>query len=85
MLKQGERMFKGLNTEDYSEWMGHRPATPDSMPVICQSKKHPSIYYAFGHGHTGLAGAPMTGKVVSELVAGKQPSIDITPFDLYRF
>jgi D-amino-acid dehydrogenase len=85
LLKQGERMFAGLNTEDYSEWMGHRPATPDSMPVICQSKKHPSIYYAFGHGHTGLAGAPMTGKVVSELVTGKQPSIDITPFDLYRF
>ena len=85
LLKQGERMFKGLNTDDYSEWMGHRPATPDSMPVICQSKKFESIYYAFGHGHTGLAGAPMTGKLISELMEGKPPSIDTTPFDLYRF
>ena len=67
------------------EWMGHRPATPDSIPIICQSKEFESIYYAFGHGHTGLAGAPMTGKLISELIEGKPTSIDITPFDLYRF
>jgi len=85
LLSQARNYFGELNGDNFSEWMGSRPSTPDSMPVICQSRIHPSVFYAFGHGHTGMAGAPMTGKVISELVAGKQPSIDPLPYSLYRF
>jgi D-amino-acid dehydrogenase len=84
LLIQGKRMFPKLNTREYVEWMGHRPATPDSLPVICKSEKYDSIIYAFGHGHTGMAGAPMTGKIVADLVLNKEPQIDIYPYRLNR-
>ena len=56
---------------------GGRPATRSAtiFPVI----------YAFGHGHVGMTAAPMTGKVVADLVAGRPPSIDIAPFAAGRF
>jgi len=66
-------------------WMGHRPSTPDSLPVIGRSRRSGDVIYAFGHGHVGMAGAPMTGKIVSEIISNQTPSIDIAPFSPGRF
>jgi D-amino-acid dehydrogenase len=89
LLAQGRRMLPGLAREHAEErlsmWMGHRPATPDSLPVIGRSKASPDVIYAFGHGHVGMTAAPMTGKIVADLVAGRPPSIDIAPFASSRF
>ncbi|MBU1306678.1 MAG: FAD-binding oxidoreductase, partial [Alphaproteobacteria bacterium] len=40
--------------EGGTEWMGRRPSTPDSVPVISRDPKDDRIVYAFGHGHLGL-------------------------------
>ena len=89
LLEQGRKMLPGLaahHAEDrLSLWMGHRPATPDSLPVIGPSRATPDVVYAFGHGHVGMTSAPMTGRLVADLVAGRKPSIDITPFAPGRF
>jgi D-amino-acid dehydrogenase len=89
LLDQGRRMLPGLAahyTEDrISVWMGHRPSLPDSLPVIGPSRATRDVIYAFGHGHVGMTAAPMTGKVVADLVAGRPPAIDITPFAPARF
>ncbi len=89
LLDQGRRMLPGLAahyTEDrISVWMGHRPSLPDSLPVIGPSRATPDVIYAFGHGHVGMTAAPMTGKLVADLVAGRPPAIDITPFAPARF
>ena len=66
-------------------WMGHRPATPDSLPVIGPSRASPDVLYAFGHGHVGMTAAPMTGKIVADLVSGRAASIDIAAFAASRF
>jgi glycine/D-amino acid oxidase-like deaminating enzyme len=58
---------------------------PDSLPVTGKSAKSPNVFYAFGHGHVGMTGVPMTAKVVIELVSGEPPSIDVSPFPLLRF
>jgi D-amino-acid dehydrogenase len=89
LLKHAHRMFPALK-ETYSEkrlsmWMGHRPSTPDSLPVIGRSRRSPDVIYAFGHGHVGMAASPMTGKVVAEIVGNQQTSIDIAPFSPARF
>jgi D-amino-acid dehydrogenase len=55
------------------------------LPVIGRSRRFPSVLYAFGHGHTGLSGASTTGRVVADLVAGRPPAIDVTPFRVDRF
>ena len=73
-----------LPTHD-SEWTGFRPSMPDSMPVIGQSSKDTGVYYAFGHGHIGVTLSGITGKLISELIDGKSPSIDISAFGVQRF
>ena len=89
LLAQGRKMLPGLAAshpeERISVWMGHRPSLPDSLPVLGPSRTTPDVVYAFGHGHAGMTAAPMTGKVVADLVAGRLPSIDIASFAAGRF
>jgi D-amino-acid dehydrogenase len=89
LLEQGRRMLPGLAAEYPEErismWMGHRPSLPDSLPALGPSAATPDVIYAFGHGHVGMTAAPMTGKVVADLVAGRAPRIDIAPFSPSRF
>ncbi|MFP6742525.1 MAG: FAD-dependent oxidoreductase [Alphaproteobacteria bacterium] len=85
LLDHGRIMYPGLKDEHVSEWMGHRPCLPDSLPVIGRSPRFPAVHYAFGHGHTGLTGASMTGQFIADLVAGRPPVIDVAPFRVDRF
>ena len=89
LLAQGRKMLPGLAAshpeERISVWMGPRPSLPDSLPVLGPSRTTPDVVYAFGHGHAGMTAAPMTGKVVADLVAGRLPSIDIASFAAGRF
>lgn len=85
LVRLGSEMYPQLETSNVSQWMGHRPCLPDSLPVIGSSQKDTRVYYAFGHQHVGMcAGAP-TGRMVAELVAGEPPAVDPTPFRLDRF
>ncbi len=85
LLRQGREMFPGLAGESVSRWMGHRPGLPDSIPVIDRSQRHRNIFYAFGHGHQGLIGGSVTGKLIAEMAAGRATSIDLTPYRIDRF
>ena len=89
LLQQGRKMLPGLPAdhpeERLSMWMGHRPSLPDSLPALGPSAATRDVIYAFGHGHVGMTSAPMTGRVVADLVAGRPPSIDIAPFSPTRF
>ncbi len=68
-----------------NRWMGHRPSTPDGRPVIGVASASPDIVHAFGHGHVGLASGPVTGRIVADLIAGKDAHIDLRPFAISRF
>ena len=78
-------MFREVDTSDAERWMGQRPATPDSLPVISSSPHHARVFYAFGHGHLGLTGGAVTGRHIAALVAGRDPAIDLTPFRVDRY
>lgn len=69
----------------YTLWMGARPTLPDYLPAIGRSRRTGNLLYAFGHQHLGLTLAPITGEIVHALVEGRQPDVDIGPFDLERF
>ena len=75
----------GLQTEGGTCWAGHRPATPDSLPVIGPSPRNPAVIYAFGHGHLGLTQGATTGRLVSDIALGKPPQIDLEPYAISRF
>jgi D-amino-acid dehydrogenase len=85
LLDLGKRMYPDMNTSSVSRWMGHRPCLPDSVPVIGPSPRAKGVFYAFGHGHVGMCGAPGTGRTIAELVAGETPQVDIAPFRPDRF
>ncbi len=66
------------------EWMGRRPSTPDSLPVIGTDPHDRRIIFAFGHGHLGLTLAAVTARHVAGLVAGKTDPT-LSPFGIERF
>ena len=85
LARQLGNYFPSVNTSDRTDWMGHRPSLPDTLPVISPSPSHANVIYAFGHGHVGVTQAAITGRLVSQIVAGETPEIDLEPFSISRF
>ncbi len=71
-----------LNDEQSTPWMGFRPSTSDSLPVI--DNKGPYIF-AFGHQHLGLTQAAITADLVNSFIHEQPTVIDCTPFSIERF
>jgi D-amino-acid dehydrogenase len=67
------------------EWMGHRPSTPDSLPVIGRSPRCNNVFYAFGHGHLGLTLSAVTAQLIAGMVSGRADPFDLTPYRIARF
>jgi D-amino-acid dehydrogenase len=67
------------------EWMGHRPSTPDSLPVIGRSPRNPNVVYAFGHGHLGLTLAARTAGLVAQAIMGAAVPNELVPCLIDRF
>jgi D-amino-acid dehydrogenase len=85
LLRQGLRLFPHLDTSRVTQWMGHRPCLPDSLPVIDRSRGADNAWMAFGHGHMGMCMGATTGREVAHLVAGRAPQVDLSPFSAARF
>ncbi len=85
LLKQGLEMFPQLEPRQTRRWMGHRPGLPDTIPVIDRAPAYRNAFLAFGHGHMGLIGGSVTGKLIAELVSGKPTTVDLSPYSVSRF
>ncbi len=85
LLKLAKRMMPALDTSRYTTWMGRRPTLPDSLPVIDRGTSFANVFYAFGHQHVGLSGAPATARLVAEIVSGRTPNWDISAYKVDRF
>lgn len=85
LLDKGRDLFPHLDTTRTSEWMGHRPCLPDSLPVIGPAPGTDNAWLAFGHGHVGMCGGASTGREIAHLVAGRTPQVDLKPFRADRF
>ena len=85
LLEQVQELYPGVRVPNFTEWMGHRPCLPDSLPAIGSPRGHPGLTLAFGHGHNGMTSGPVTGRLVAELVARRTPFIDPAPYSPDRF
>jgi D-amino-acid dehydrogenase len=85
LWRMGRRMLRDIPEGSVKHWMGHRPSLPDSLPVVSASPHHERVFFAFGHGHMGLIGGSVTGRLVADLAAGAAPIIDPTPYRVDRF
>ena len=79
------RLYPGLEWSGTRTWMGRRPSTPDSLPLIGESAKARHIWFAFGAQHVGLTSGPKTGRLIADMIGGRTPNIDMTPFATGRF
>jgi D-amino-acid dehydrogenase len=79
----GDRWFHALAGRPVTDtWAGLRPCLPDGLPAIGRLD---GAVVATGHAMKGVALAPITGRLVAQLVAGEQPDADLAPFDPERF
>jgi D-amino-acid dehydrogenase len=85
LLDHARHLFPSLRGEKYTMWMGFRPSTPDSLPIIDTVPGRPDISIACGHGHFGMTAASTTGLVVAQKIRGSKPAIDVAPYRLGRF
>ncbi|MDX8442892.1 NAD(P)/FAD-dependent oxidoreductase [Mesorhizobium australafricanum] len=85
LVKRAKEALPDLTVDEASEWMGHRPALPDTVPVMGPSAKHHNVFYATGHGHLGLTYAATTGRLMADLMTGAKPPIDMNPYRVDRF
>jgi D-amino-acid dehydrogenase len=67
------------------EWYGWRPMTPDDLPMLGRAPGTENLVLATGHGMLGVSLSAITGLLVSEVVAGKTPSLDLAPYAAARF
>ncbi|MGF1612167.1 MAG: NAD(P)/FAD-dependent oxidoreductase [Kiloniellales bacterium] len=80
LLPLAKRMLPSLALEERSIWLGYRPSTPDSKPVIGPLPGRADVFLAFGHGHLGLTLGPLTGRLIADLVAARDSGFDLSPF-----
>jgi D-amino-acid dehydrogenase len=85
MVEKAKTFMPALDASSGRQWMGFRPSLPDSLPVVSRASRHTNVVYAFGHGHLGLTQAAATGRLVTDIVAGRTPAIDLHPFRAQRF
>jgi len=79
------QIFPRLEWDGEATWMGQRPSTVDSLPLLGASPKAPCIHFAFGGQHLGLTVGPRLGRMTADMIAGRKPNIDIGPYSVDRF
>lgn len=68
-----------------SQWMGHRPTLPDSLPVIDRHPQYPGLFFTFGHQHLGLTQAAISAELVVSLMRQQTPKMETGAFRADRF
>ncbi|MEX0278854.1 MAG: NAD(P)/FAD-dependent oxidoreductase [Ruegeria sp.] len=85
MRKNARAAFPGVTWKEEVEWMGHRPAPADSIPVIGNVPGIEGAYMGFGHHHIGLTGGPKTGRLLAQMIAGRTPNTDMSVYAPSRY
>ena len=70
---------------DTTDWMGFRPSTSDSLPVIGATPAAANVFTGYGHQHVGLTAGPKTGRWIAGLITGDKVNVDLAPYAPNRF
>lgn len=65
-------------------WAGLRPGTPDGLPILGATPT-PGYFVATGHFRDGILLAPLTAKLIGQVITGERPEFDLGPFEAARF
>ncbi len=65
-------------------WAGLRPATPDGRPILGRDPDVEHLWYATGHGRSGILLAALTGEIIADLVTTGATDVDLAAFRIDR-
>ncbi|MGB0006613.1 MAG: glycine oxidase ThiO [Candidatus Sulfotelmatobacter sp.] len=72
------------NAKILEDWAGLRPGTPDALPILGATSM-PGYYVATGHFRDGILLAPVTARVMAQVMDGRNPDYDLAAFSPDRF
>jgi glycine oxidase len=72
------------NAKILEDWAGLRPGTPDALPIMGETST-PGYYVATGHFRDGIMLAPITARIMVNVIDGKNCGYDLKPFSPARF
>ena len=65
-------------------WIGFRPMTPDCLPILGATGIR-GLYMDTGHGSTGWTYSSGSGRIIADIVSGREPAIDLSGLTADRF
>lgn len=86
-LERGAREFlrEPVGPRIHERWYGWRPMTWDDLPLIGRAPGHRRVWLATGHGMLGISMSTATGQLMADLITGRTPAFDPTPYRAERF
>lgn len=88
IVKSFPAYYPAFQVEDFAgitPWVGLRPCSPDGLPYIGRTAKYDNLVIATGHAMLGLSLAPITGRIVGEVLSREAPSVDLEVLSPDRF
>jgi len=85
IIPKAHELFELRDNLTDNNWIGNRPCTTDSLPIIGEVKNFKGLWFNIGHGHSGITIAPSTGRLVSEMIVETNTFCDPTPYSIDRF
>lgn len=79
------QILPDVHYDRIDEWMGHRPAPADSLPLIGATNDTNTAFAALGHQHVGLTAGPKTGRIIASLVDATGPNTNLAPFSPQKY
>jgi len=84
--RAGRRRVRGLAERPHvSVWSGLRPCAPDGLPIVGRPRRYENLVVATGHAALGFTLAPLTGRLVAQLVGDERLDHDIAQLHPDRF
>jgi D-amino-acid dehydrogenase len=80
-----KRVYPDLTWDSIETWMGHRPTTVDSLPMLGRTKSAPNLIYAFGGQHLGITMGPKVAQIIRDIVLDRPANFDLLPYAVDRF
>ncbi|MDQ3287093.1 MAG: FAD-dependent oxidoreductase [Pseudomonadota bacterium] len=80
-----EYLHQPVGPEVRERWYGWRPMSCDDIPIIGPVPGHDGLWLATGHGMMGMGMSAGTGQLLADLMVGRTPAIDPSPYRVERF
>jgi D-amino-acid dehydrogenase len=77
--------FSPGDFQDLTPWSGLRPCSADGLPYLGRPEKIENVFVATGHSMMGISLAPISGKIVADLIQAKKPPVDLDALRPDRF